>query len=396
PLNHMGGERRLNVLITRAREKCVVFSNFQASDLKLEHNSPMGLKALKVFLEYAENRSLASAEPLGDDTDSPFEDAVYKLLTENGFQIRKQVGCASYRVDLAVVDPKSPGRYVLGIECDGARYHSSPVARDRDRLRQQILEGLGWRLYRVWSTDWFRNRKETESKMLAAVERAVKEPNNRTPKNNGHEPSHAIQHANPSVSASSDSILAEKQIDLSQIVEEYQCCKSLSSKRYGELHDQPSSVLMEAVKEVVAIESPIHIEELVRRIRSLWGLKRSGQRIQEAINRAVDFGDRKGAFQRKGNFIWEAGNAVPKVRLRKDDPLPDIEYIADEEISEAIKIVLKHQFATITDDLVVQSSRLLGFQATHEPTSKKIGEVITGLIRDGVLEQMANGMIKTI
>lgn len=174
PLNREGGERRLNVLITRAREKCVVFSNFTSRDLPLDENSSFGLKALKVFLEFAENGTL----PLScgrQELDSPFEGAVSEFLTENGCEIHRQIGCAGYRLDLAVPDPLHPGRYILGIECDGADYHSSPVARDRDRLRQQVLEGLGWNIYRVWSTDWYLHPKECREKLLETVKAAVKQ-----------------------------------------------------------------------------------------------------------------------------------------------------------------------------------------------------------------------------
>ena len=93
-LNHEGGQRRLNVLITRARERCVVFSNFRASDLQLNADASVGVKALKVFLDYAENRNLRTDMPIGDDTDSPFEDAVYEYLRSHGYTVSKQIGCA--------------------------------------------------------------------------------------------------------------------------------------------------------------------------------------------------------------------------------------------------------------------------------------------------------------
>jgi superfamily I DNA and/or RNA helicase/very-short-patch-repair endonuclease len=175
PLNREGGERRLNVLITRAREKCVVFSNFTSRDLNLEENSPFGLRALKVFLEFAESGRLPSPACSGETFDLPFEEAVFAFLTENGFEVHRQIGCAGYRLDLAVPDPVHSGHYVLGIECDGADYYSLHVARDRDRLRQQVLEGLGWKIYRVWSTDWYLHPKESREKLLEAVREAVKQ-----------------------------------------------------------------------------------------------------------------------------------------------------------------------------------------------------------------------------
>jgi superfamily I DNA and/or RNA helicase/very-short-patch-repair endonuclease len=175
PLNRDGGERRLNVLITRAREKCIVFSNFTSRDLPLDENSPFGLKALKVFLEFAESGTLPSPSCGRKELDSPFEEAVSDFLAENGCEVHRQIGCAGYRLDLAVPDPLHPGRYVLGIECDGADYHSSTVARDRDRLRQQVLEGLGWKIYRVWSTDWYLHPRECREKLLETVKENVKQ-----------------------------------------------------------------------------------------------------------------------------------------------------------------------------------------------------------------------------
>ena len=93
----------------------------------------------------------------GGEVESPFEDSVRNSLVSLGHQVDLQVGVASYRIDMAIRDPRDPSRYLLAIECDGATYHSSFSARSRDRLRQQVLEGLGWRVYRIWSTDWFRD-----------------------------------------------------------------------------------------------------------------------------------------------------------------------------------------------------------------------------------------------
>ncbi|MBU4547542.1 MAG: DUF3320 domain-containing protein, partial [Euryarchaeota archaeon] len=170
PLNQEGGERRLNVLITRAREKCVVFSNFQSMDLHVNSGTPFGVRALKNFLQYAETGSMG-VESEKDEYQSTFENSLYQFLVDNELDVERNVGCAGFRVDLAIRDEQNPGRYLLGIECDGAMYHSSPVARDRDRLREQILEGLGWKIIHVWSTDWYRNREETQKKVLLAIEK---------------------------------------------------------------------------------------------------------------------------------------------------------------------------------------------------------------------------------
>ena len=174
PLNQDGGERRLNVLITRAREKCVVFSNFKAYDMNLTANPPYGVKSLKEFLEYAENLTLGT-HSVEESSHEPFEDAIASFLEENGYIVHKHIGCAGFRVDLAIVDDENPGKYILGITTDGKMYASSKVARDRDRLREQVLTGLGWKLYHLWSTDWYRNRDLGRKKLLDHVEKSIKE-----------------------------------------------------------------------------------------------------------------------------------------------------------------------------------------------------------------------------
>ena len=174
PLNQNGGERRLNVLITRAREKCVVFSNFKAYDMKLTANPPYGVKSLKKFLEYAENLTLGT-DNQNAYTKEPFEDAIASFLEENGYTVDRQIGCAGFRVDLAIVDDENPGKYILGITTDGKMYSSSKVARDRDRLREQLLNGLGWKLYHLWSTDWYRNRDLGRKKLLDFVQKSIRQ-----------------------------------------------------------------------------------------------------------------------------------------------------------------------------------------------------------------------------
>ena len=172
PLNQDGGERRLNVLITRARRRCEVFTNLTAEDIDLSRTNAHGVKALKRYLQYAERGTLDMQLPTGSEPDSPFEEAVAVALIERGFEVDYQIGSSGYFIDLGVKDPQRQGRYLLGIECDGATYHSARSARDRDRLRQQQLENLGWSIHRIWSTDWFRNPNRELARVVEAIEQA--------------------------------------------------------------------------------------------------------------------------------------------------------------------------------------------------------------------------------
>ena len=176
PLNKAGSKRRLNVAVTRAKDGITVVSSLRASDLDLTKIGAEGVRLLRAYLEYAEFGIQALRSGItaaGErDFDSPFEIEVYEELTRRGLTIHKQVGCSRFHIDLAVVDPAAPGRYLLGVECDGATYHSSATARDRDRLRQQVLEDLGWRICRVWSTDWLRDRDGQVRRVQAELEEA--------------------------------------------------------------------------------------------------------------------------------------------------------------------------------------------------------------------------------
>jgi very-short-patch-repair endonuclease len=174
PLLQEGGERRLNVAITRARERMIVVSSFSHHDVQADYPK-LGVRLLRGFLEYAASsgthleRGAATDLPL-----NPFEQSVFDELTRRGLKLVGQVGSSRYRIDLVAMHPEQEGRFVLAIECDGASYHSAPTARDRDRLRQQHLEALGWRFHRIWSTDWFLRREDEVARTLQAFDRAVR------------------------------------------------------------------------------------------------------------------------------------------------------------------------------------------------------------------------------
>jgi len=182
PILNEGGRRRLNVAVTRARKSVTVVSSFVWSDIDASKVRPgSGLDFLRNYLEYAASggkifsRGELTNEPMND-----FEADVAEALAAKGVTCVPQVGCSKFRIDLAVVHPSDRGRFVLAIECDGATYHSSYTARDRDRLRQQQLESLGWTFHRIWSTDWFLRKDEEVGRLLKAYTRALEDTDSHT------------------------------------------------------------------------------------------------------------------------------------------------------------------------------------------------------------------------
>ena len=167
PINGPEGHRRLNVLFTRAKNRVVVFSSLDTSKIVVEGHSSWGLKVLKKYLEFARTGEIPELMTKGGAPESDFEVSVGDVVKAAGFDLEFQVGVAGFFIDIGVLDPAKPGQFLAGIECDGAAYHSAKSARDRDRLRQQILEDHHWNIYRIWSTDWFKNRQSEKARLVS-------------------------------------------------------------------------------------------------------------------------------------------------------------------------------------------------------------------------------------
>jgi very-short-patch-repair endonuclease len=176
PLTQDVGYRRLNVAVTRAKRRMCIISSFSHAEIDLDRSGSRGVQLLKAYLAYAEGggQRLREEEHAGEVALNPFEADVRDALEARGLKARPQFGASRYRIDLVAMHPERPGRPVLAIECDGASYHSSATARDRDRLRQAHLQRLGWRFHRIWSTDWFYDREQETERVLAAYEEAVR------------------------------------------------------------------------------------------------------------------------------------------------------------------------------------------------------------------------------
>ena len=175
PLNTEGGERRLNVAVTRARSRLTLVSSFSHLDMDPGRSTKRGVELLRLYLEYVASNGRRIGDRAGEVVaPNPFEEDIQRALEARGMKLIPQWGVSGYRIDLVVQHPERPGEFVLAIECDGATYHSAATARDRDRLRQQVLESLGWRFHRIWSTDWFNEREIEIERAVQAYEAALR------------------------------------------------------------------------------------------------------------------------------------------------------------------------------------------------------------------------------
>ena len=376
PLNKEGGDRRLNVLITRARCRCEVFTNLSADDIDLSRTQAPGVIALQRYLKYAETGQLDIPVPTDRDADSPFEQEVAKALRHKGYRVQHQVGSGGFFIDLAVVDDQRRGRYLLGIECDGATYHSARSARDRDRLRQQVLERLGWRITRIWSTDWFQNPAREIQRVVAAIEKSRKEVSNS---------GSGLELANKQLTQRV--IRTDNRLELKQVQTRDYEQSSFSIRYRGDLHEAPQRKFIEWIVRVVEVEGPVHIDEVARRICRAAGVRRVGNRIRGSIERAALSAVRAERIDKRGDFLWRTGESNARARNRAGMPnsARQIEYVAPEEIMAAAITVVTNSLGMQLEEIPQAVSRRLGFKRTTEDMGKRIGNIVDKLIESGEL-----------
>ena len=366
PLNQAGGERRLNVLITRARERCVVFSNFRGADLQIDAESSSGIAALSRFLTYAEDRSSLKEDPSVEVLDDAgyFPDSVAVMLEDYGYTVTRNLGCAGFRIDLAVSDPKDPGVYMAGILCDGPNYFSSEVTRDRDRLRIQVLEGLGWRLIRIWSAEWFQHPVSCTKILLDFLvdvqkpAEPVVEPLEKPAKKVKTAASPALTEDKPKPSVVKASVYAKVK------VEPYVFCTECDLSKYHQFASVPDSVLATAIIQIVSVEGPVSLSILHARIKKLGCVPKMTPAIKKKIALLAD--DEVNADRL--TVDEEGFYSVPEKDLtaRERPPKWSCDDVSLSEIGLAAEVILGKQFATPKQDLVRQTALVLGFKLTAQ------------------------------
>ncbi len=380
PLNREGGERRLNVLISRAKRRCEVFSSITDEDIDLERAKGKGVIAFKLFLHYARTGKLSIGLRTDREPDSVFEEQVALALSARGYDVHPQVGLAGFFIDIAVADFERPGRYVLGIECDGAPYHSSRSARDRDRLRQAVLEDHGWTIHRIWSSDWFHRPHEQLARTIAAIKAAKIELAARDDSSTTRAvPIEIVTVEREGVAEVSLAATGDSPADIPAYLE-----AQIAVPLHLEVHEVASGVMADIVRQIVEVEGPIHESEIIARVRMQWGLKKAGSRIQDAVERALKVAKQRGQVTGSHDF-YRAPSTVPQLRNRENVvsmSLRKPEYLPPEELIAGAVAFVRLNLGVTVDELVHGLSRQLGFKAT----SARLRQVFENAIAEAVIE----------
>jgi hypothetical protein len=313
PLNKPGGERRLNVAVTRAREKVVIVTSIKAADIDPAAKAQgvqtcvtilnMLKKDLTFLIRPIRKRELLSRHWIGHC----FRNSKTRLRSCSS------VGCSGYKIDIGVIDPVNPGCYLLGVECDGTTYKSSNSARDRDRLREQVLKGLGWRIHRVWSPSWVARRDSEVKRLKEALEQAQKLQLDK-------------EVLKPAVDAKDDGLVeAEvrkvKFAGIEKIGVPYKIYPlkaafnpyikvptekaTHTSKQKNEFHyPENREIQTRLLGELVEKEGPIHFDYAVERLADAWGIKRVTPKVNHAVQEALNNLLRDQKVTIKGSFLW--------------------------------------------------------------------------------------------
>jgi very-short-patch-repair endonuclease len=389
PLNMEGGWRRLNVLVTRARWQTFLVTSLRSHELSGVNPENRGAVALRNFIAYAEQGAALPAEPAmaTDAETNDFEDAVAAALRERGFQVDQQVGASAYRIDLAIRDPRDPRRYLLGVECDGATYHGSRTARDRDLLRQEVLRDQGWRLYRVWSTGWFRDRDTALARLLRSIEQVREAPVGDSVPAPPAAPAGPVLAGEHNQGGSAprgpdiDSAPVERRFPWGEPYRKYRG----PGRRDILLERDSAGELIDQILGIVEAEGPVHQEVLLERLKELNNVDRAGANVQRNVDRAVAVAVSRRRVAKVGEFLWRPDASLHVFRIPGDGIQRALGQIAPEEIALAVLHKVEDQFGYQREALPRAVADLFGFDRLPPAGAEVIGAVVDSLVERGIL-----------
>lgn len=358
PLNNAGGERRLNVAVSRARQEMMVFSTMRSSHIDLRRSKARGVEGLKHFLEYAEQQVLAeNIQSTASRPDTPLARQIADAIAEKGYVVNVNVGRSHFKVDIAVSRQESPDAYVLGILLDGESYRDTQTTRDREIVQPSVLEGLGWRVMRVWSVDWLNNPQRVIDRVMEQLQAAPVKQETAAPVK--------------------FDISKEKVIEKPSFAREYQELK-LSPE---EAKAMTSRKLIQAI---VHQEQPITLKTLCRRICTLRGDARVTSFVQDTTR---DYVSQKFFLEndREGKVIWESEKDRDDYRWYRPAAGREISEVPMREIRNAVIEAVTEQFSISTDALSLIVSKKLGFMRRGAKVDNAINEAFSQLVKEGVI-----------
>lgn len=382
PLSRTGGYRRLNVAITRAKHNIKLVGSILPTDIDLDRTNSEGVKMLRSYIEFAIQGMNALCNEIKESEavclESPFEESVYDFLVSKGYNVATQVGCSGYRIDLAIKHPALSGVYILGIECDGATYHSARTARERDRLRQNVLENIGWKIYRIWSTDWIKDKNTEGDNLIKAIEETLAQYDNRIEEE--------YLNTDESIKVNNNEIIENENYLIEENSHDKYNQFGFSIYKEADLSKVKQSFdfdtyLSDVITHIVNEEYPIHFDLLCKRIAPIMGNQKVTIKIRGTVSSVI----RNYCEQNivvKSNYCWPVNVSKVVVRIPEEGAyeVRGIQYISMEELQEAMITVVQKSFGLTKDDLISCTAKVFGFNRIGPKIVKAINEAFDNLI----------------
>lgn len=381
PLNRDGGWRRLNVAITRSRQEMIVFATLKPEQIDLGRTTAEGVSALKAFLEYADRGILP--QTAGDAKQRQAEgisEAICSFLEKKGYRTDCHVGHSEYRIDIGVIDPENPDRYMLGILLDGDTYGAAKTTRDREMAQISVLEGLGWRIHRVWTMDWWDNARAELDRILEVLQTPPSEPEEAAPE------TAVVPETAPKLASNAQPV--EK-----PVYPVYTPAKLRQVEVAAEdfLLPRYTAGIRKKIEAAIAAEAPISKNLLIRRVVQSYGITRAGSRIQSHMEAILDDMSLLTTSLDDQVFFWRADqDPVAYTEFRtadKDENRREPKDIPVQEAANAVHQVLADQISMASEDLIRESAKLLGFS--------RLGSAVTPLLTAAITYAATHGTIAT-
>ncbi len=383
PLNRLGGERRLNVAVSRARYEMIIYSTLRPDQIDLNRSSAVGVAGLKRFLEYAQRGERITIDTqTTTDTTISIENVIAKELRKAGYTVHTDIGCSGYKIDIGIVDEKNPSNYILGILCDGENYKQTKTARDREIVQNGVLKLLGWNICRIWTMDWWEKPEEVMETISEAI-RTVKENEAKKPQEIKYK---------PAVTQPGDTVIKDipatptKKSDGSEQPYRFVTLKQVSYPAEDFFRTEHNSLIQQQIKQIMSSEAPLSRSLLYKKILSTWNISRLGQRLETHLDMIIS----ELPFfktQHDGTvFYWlneEQYKSFDTYRTMSERDAADL---PPEEVANAVRQILTDQISLPAKDLLRITAQLFGFARS--------GTNVDIAINKGIVEAERKGFIK--
>ena len=390
PLNQVGGERRLNVAVSRARYEMKVFSTLTADMIDLNRTDAEGVRGLKEFLAFAQHGTRALTE--GDIETIKGRESIDAVIASElgklGYETDTEVGSSSFRIDVAVVDPSDKGRYLLGIVCDGDSYYGAETARDREVCQPDILRGLGWNIVKVWTVDWWEDKETVLKKIVGALENA-KMGKNGSSYSDPAKPAEVKLEAVPVDGCSNRAGGVEKVA--------YKLAETEKVPLGTDAMVSPDAVpvLERQMKTIVSVESPVTVNYLFHKVMEACEVSRMTQRVETRLKEVLERCPFIVTDNGRQAVVWADADAAQSLNCFRSPSERDSSDIPVEEYACAMRFVLAQQLSLGTDDLKRQTSLQMGFARMGGNLDEMLSLALV-LLQNTNLVEVADNKVKLV